>query len=385
MGNFNTFWYRFWYEQRERERKKEISVIYVLGAATVELVAVSQIKPFIQQKWKLETQSLGLMSTTTFLGEIIGGIVWAHLSDKHGREKVFLATSCLMFLFSLLLPFCWTFWQFCWMRLALGFAIGGGLSVDFVYFIECVPPRNRSFRSAFIILIGIAGGRNEYLFISYVFKYLFFSTLVLYSACSGLLLLNRFGYKSFLAACSIPSAILLLGRCFWRYESPKYLAARGKLREAENLLQEIAKINGAEHKLGYFELTPVHKTEEREKSDPKESFKGHWLLISLASVCFFCQTSAYYGLTLWMSQFLRPWGVSPSQMLLMVGLAEIPGLIVTTLLLKYYSQANGVLLCFNFGIASALSLIIFLASDTKSFVLSFCALYFCIVSIWTIL
>jgi len=101
------------------------------------------------------------MSTATFLGEIIGGIVWAHLSDKHGREKVFLATSGLMFFFSLLLPFCGTFAQFCWTRLALGFAIGGGLSVDFVYFIECVPPRNRSFRSAYIILIGIAGGNTH--------------------------------------------------------------------------------------------------------------------------------------------------------------------------------------------------------------------------------
>ena len=101
------------------------------------------------------------MSTTTFLGEIVSGIVWAHLSDKHGREKVFLATSALMFFFSLALPFCRTFQQLCWLRLVLGFAIGGGLSVDFVYFIECVPPRNRSFRSAFIIFIGIAGGKKE--------------------------------------------------------------------------------------------------------------------------------------------------------------------------------------------------------------------------------
>lgn len=304
--------------------------------------------------------------------------MWAHLSDKHGREKVFLATSGMMFFFSLLLPFCETFAQFCWTRLALGFAIGGGLSVDFVYFIECVPPRNRSFRSAFIVLIGIAGGRN-------LPKYFMFNhfLLVLYSAGSGLLLLERFGYKAFLACCSLPCGILLLGRCFWRYESPKYLAAKGKLKEAELLLQEIAKINGAEHKLGYFELTASQKIEDRASS--KDNFKSNWLLITLASICFFCQTSAYYGLTLWMYHFLRPWNVSPSLMLLMVGLAEIPGLIVTSLLLKYYSKVNGVLLCCNFGFASALSLIIFLVTDTKSFLLSFCALYFCIVSIWTIL
>ena len=132
-----------------------------VGAATVELVAVSQIKPFLQARWNLETTDLGLISTATFLGEIIGGMVWAHLSDSHGREKVFLATSTLMLIFSLILPFCTSFRMFCWMRLFLGFAIGGGLSVDFVYFIECVPPRNRSFRSAFIIFIGIMGGKTK--------------------------------------------------------------------------------------------------------------------------------------------------------------------------------------------------------------------------------
>lgn len=214
-------------------------------------------------------------------------------------------------------------------------------------------------------------------------KYNINCDLVLYSAGSGLLLLERFGYRAFLVACSIPSAILLLGRWFWRYESPKYLAAKGKLKEAEALLMQIAKINGVEHKLAYFELAP-HKEVEMQKSS-MESFRENRKLICLASICFFCQTSAYYGLTLWMSQFLRPWGVSPSLMLLMVGTAEIPGLIITTMLLKYYSKANGVLLSFNFGVAAALSLIIFLVSDTKSFVFSFCALYFCIVSIWTIL
>lgn len=77
---------------------------------------------------------------------------------------MFMATSLLMFLFSLILPFCSNFSWFCIVRLLLGFAIGGGLSVDFVYFIECVPPRNRSFRSAFIILIGIAGGTEFVVF-----------------------------------------------------------------------------------------------------------------------------------------------------------------------------------------------------------------------------
>ncbi len=65
----------------------QVILIRCLGAATVELVAVSQIKPFIQSRWSLATHELGLMSTATFLGEIFGGIVWAHLSDSHGKAR----------------------------------------------------------------------------------------------------------------------------------------------------------------------------------------------------------------------------------------------------------------------------------------------------------
>lgn len=59
----------------------------LIGAATVELVAISQIKIALQQKWQLETSALGMMGTSTFLGEIVGGIVWAYLSDRHGNRQ----------------------------------------------------------------------------------------------------------------------------------------------------------------------------------------------------------------------------------------------------------------------------------------------------------
>lgn len=175
---------------------------------------------------------------------------------------------------------------------------------------------------------------------------------------------------------------------FWRYESPKYLVAKKKFKEAETILNSIAKINGASNSCHHFELSTdfVAEVGENGKLEVKKSssISEHWMLISLASIAFFCQTSAYYGLTLWMAQFLRPWDISPSLMLLMIGLAEIPGLIVTSLLLKYHNANRG-LLTFSFGAAAVLSLIIFLVSSTRMFVLCFCALYFFIVSIWTIL
>ncbi len=56
-----------------------------VGAATVELVSVSQIKPLIALKWNVSTASLGRMSLATFLGEIIGGFFWSFASDRIGK------------------------------------------------------------------------------------------------------------------------------------------------------------------------------------------------------------------------------------------------------------------------------------------------------------
>lgn len=206
------------------------------------------------------------------------------------------------------------------------------------------------------------------------------------------MLLDRFGYEAFLFACCVPSGVLFLGRLMWRYESPNYLVAKGRYTEANRLLKRISEINGItgfpdqfdkgskplSGSVSHVEL--LHKGE----SNNDGGIKAAWFMITLASLAFFCQTSAYYGLTLWMSQFLRPWGVSPSLMLLLVGFAEIPGLVITSLFLKLY-DANAVLLAVNFGAAALLSLVIYVVQTQKLFMCAFCALYFCIVSIWTIL
>lgn len=203
--------------------------------------------------------------------------------------------------------------------------------------------------------------------------------IVIYSATCGLLLLDRFGHKAFLFACCLPSGILCIGRLLWRYESPKFLVAQGRYKEANELLKKIAHINGID---GFID--DQIQAPRKQSKEPAGGIRAFSFMIFISSLAFFCQTSAYYGLTLWMSQFLRPWGVSPSLMLLLVGLAEIPGLVVSSLLLKFY-DANALLLAVNFGAAALLSLVIYFVQSRELFMCSFCALYFCIVSIWTIL
>jgi hypothetical protein len=59
---------------------------FCIGAATVELVSLSQIKPFIEVEWGVSTANLSKMSSATFLGEIVGGLIWSFASDRIGKS-----------------------------------------------------------------------------------------------------------------------------------------------------------------------------------------------------------------------------------------------------------------------------------------------------------
>ena len=53
-------------------------------------------------------------------------------------------------------------------------------------------------------------------------------------------LLPTYGWRVFVAACSVPSYLILVYRCFVRYESPRSLFIRGKREEAKEVLKAIA-------------------------------------------------------------------------------------------------------------------------------------------------
>ena len=56
-------------------------------------------------------------------------------------------------------------------------------------------------------------------------------------------LLPLYGWRTFVAACSVPSYVILVYRCFVRFESPRSLFIRGKKEEAIKVLQAIARHN----------------------------------------------------------------------------------------------------------------------------------------------
>lgn len=183
-------------------------------------------------------------------------------------------------------------------------------------------------------------------------------------------------------ACAWPSVALMLGRWLWRYESPKYLAAKGRTEEAEVVLKAIEKINKSS-----ASAKPVH-SDGADLQSAELNAKGSDVLmasVALASAIFFSQSSAYYGLTLWIGSFLRPWGLSSSLSMVFISLAELPGLFLTALLLRRQMLSPAKMLQVNFICAALITVLVPYTSDGRLAVLAFCLLYSIIVSNWTLM
>jgi len=126
-----------------------------LVATTVELILMSLLQGPMMAEWKMSNQKLSLLQSCMFGGELIGGLFWGSISDRLGRRFTFVGTAALATVFGLLSSAAPNFNLFIASRFGLGLAIGGSLSIDFIYFAEFVPSKSRGVRTTFIILLGI--------------------------------------------------------------------------------------------------------------------------------------------------------------------------------------------------------------------------------------
>ena len=73
-----------------------------------------------------------------------------------------------------------------------------------------------------------------------------------------------YGWRTFVAACSVPSFVILVYRCFIRFESPRSLFIRGKKEEGMKVLEAMARHNGTSLPKGmhtiqsYYNLCTSH-------------------------------------------------------------------------------------------------------------------------------
>lgn len=333
------------------------------AASTIELVLPSLLLPKLVSEWSLSSTAAGTLMMGTFAGEVLGGLVWARVSDKLGRRVAYVGTATLAAICAAGSACCQNFTQLVVSRVVLGLALGGSMAIDFVYFMEFMPLYRRGSRATMIILVGIAG--------------LFLVGLL------GHVVLPGFGWRVFLFTCAIPNLALAVGRLVWPWESPRFLLKSGRPQEAEKVLEVMSTWNGCAFKptLQYDNSVFVKSTKSGNiLTDCKDLLP---LILTFGSV-FTAHTFSYYGMTTWFGKFAANYKVSSvghAKGLMLIAVTEVPGLFLSCWLIDRFGRRT-VLALNLFGAAITVSLFAVIPVDQTWFMVTSCASYFFIVGVW---
>ncbi|XP_050674807.1 organic cation transporter protein-like isoform X2 [Leptidea sinapis] len=244
----------------------------------------SDVGNTIISEWGLvcDRASLTNLAEVVFLiGVGIGGVVGGWISDKYGRKRILMAmaiTQSILAIISLLVQ---TYVQYVVLRLIMGL-----VSVSVVY-------------AAFVLSVELVGGK--WVTIAGVCN--FFPLPLAYIIVS-LLSIALPNWRELQLALSIPGCLLVF-LWFVLPESPRWLLSMGRIKEAKEILERVAKFNKREVPADIDKLLHVYVTDVKTE-DPSVCMllRGYLLKrTTCLAITWFAMTLGYYGLLLNIGNF----------------------------------------------------------------------------------
>ena len=169
-----------------------------------------------------------LLSTSVFAGMLVGALVSGLLSDRVGRRKTVLAMTALTGLFGLASALAPTFHALLLCRTLVGVGVGGSPAA-LALFAELLPRNER--------------GRH---LVQYM---LYFSSGAVIEVLLAWATLNSLGWRALLLVSALPALVLTAVAARALPESPGWLLARGRRREAAAILRGAFDVNHPQLKL----------------------------------------------------------------------------------------------------------------------------------------
>jgi putative MFS transporter len=237
---------------------------------------VSFAMPSIMKEWTVDPIMNGLLNSAGIWGMFVGALVWGPLTDRFGRKLGFAGT---IFGFAALSGFtalAHNVVQFGILRFITGMCLGGMIPVCTTYVSECVATRYRGrFLASMIILW--PGGQ-------------------LAAAGVALVLVPHYGWRSLFIVGILP-AFLTFWMLYKLTESPRWLAAKGRMEESKQVLRVL----GADEE----SLAGLAGEDLTSKVPISVLLKGQYLrrLILTCGYYFFAYFG-YYGFVLWLPTIL---------------------------------------------------------------------------------
>jgi MFS family permease len=209
--------------------------------------SLAVILPQIKLEYSLQGWHMGLGTSSTITGAMIGSICWGYVADKVGRRPVYIATLVIASLSGILAALSPTLSLLCCSLFLLGTGVGGNLPVDGALFLEFIPKE----RQSLLTLMSLFWPVGQVL-ASIVGIILIPNNSCKQEPCNSAS--NR-GWRYFLGALSVITFLMVLLRIMIAFvESPKYYISRQKTAEAKKILLFLADTNEVEIDIDEREL-----------------------------------------------------------------------------------------------------------------------------------
>ncbi|XP_036943085.1 solute carrier family 22 member 16 isoform X2 [Acanthopagrus latus] len=193
----------------------------------------SEVYQSIVTDWDLvcEREWLAKLCQPTFmLGVLIGALVFGDIADRVGRVRIMMFTSLCQFVLGVSVAFSGNYYIFIVLRFLLAMVSSGYLVVVFVYVTEFTGIKVRTWTSMHV--------------------HAAFAVGIMVVALTGYLVRVWWIYQIILSTCTSPFLLFC-----WKFpETPFYLIAKGRYKEAETLLETIARFNGLDYRLKVEDL-----------------------------------------------------------------------------------------------------------------------------------
>jgi MFS transporter, putative metabolite transport protein len=235
---------------------------YALGIIGIALTLLSP-EMNLSPLWE------GLIGSSALIGLFFGSLVLGGLSDRIGRQKIFLTNFLVITIASVLQFFINDPAILFMLRLLIGFALGGDFAVGSTLLAEFAPRKYRGFLLAFLNVMWTVG------YVS--------STLVGYY-------LEKTGPESWrwmLVSSAIPAFIVLLLR-IGTPESPGWLISKGRIEEARQIVKKYIGSNA--------EINILDFSAETSGGFKALFTKKMWRRTAFGGIFYACQVLPYYAI-----------------------------------------------------------------------------------------
>jgi putative MFS transporter len=302
-----------------------VKVRVIMGVATFfdafDALAIAYVLPVLIPLWKLAPAQIGLLISIGFAGQLVGAILFGWLAERFGRVRVATWTIGIFSVFSLVCALSWNYPSMLAFRFVQGLGLGGQVPIAAAYINEIAKAEKRG---RFFLLYEVI-----------------FPVGLLAVALVATWVVPNLGWQWMFVIGALPALLATVMRRLLP-ESPRWLAAAGRMEEADRTLRAIEDEISARGAMPLPALPSSLPAVAAVKASWRDLFSGIYLPRTLAVwVMWFCTYLIVYGISGWLPTIYRTIFKLPLQQALQYSLAATAAGLIGALACAYLIDRTG--------------------------------------------